>query len=771
MPGRTAAILLCLLAFAARGPVAAEDDRAPAPESAPTGSQPSTSEVDVAAIDTSEAAYQFALAKLLAEESAFGEAQEAFERTLELDATDPYSFLEAAKFHFELAFLSRSAERRRQQLLEAAELAGEAVRLAPENHDALSQYAQVHFRLGEHQLSSLDVAQETLEKLREAGESDIQLLITLGQIYFMKRQPERAVGVMREASTLLPDHRMVQSMLVEALVASGQVGELDAALEKLIGLDPSNLDERLRLAELRRENGDHRGAAEVLRTAPDDLRQDPRLRRALAQLLYLTGENESALEITDGLIEDQPGAADVKRLRVSLLTSMARYGEAIDGLRPLIGEIEDPSRRLQESAVLSRLLERVGRADEAIRVLETALAESTEETSVQIKMALAGVLERHGRAAEAIEMLESELAAAGAGEMGVFGAALSEILDRAGRSDEALAVLGSVTEAMEEAGNGAATAGIELRKLGILAAGERWQEIVDRASAWLHAENPDLKSAAYRLVPQALAELGRLDEALALLEPKAAEPSPSSDEPPPVAEPSSSAEPAAAQTDVNERLLIATRVDLLMGHGREDEALALLDQVIAGGGTNDLFFAARLFQQAERYGSVVELMERLLASEPESLQALFMLGSAREREGALDQAVTAFRKLLELDPDHAPTLNYLGYMWAEKGENLEEALGLILRAVALDPDNGAYVDSLGWAFHQMGRFEEARVHLEWAARLLPTDPTILEHLGDLYLRLDEVSRARDYYRQALDLGAENLDEVRRKLEGLGEKGP
>ncbi|MEO1368758.1 MAG: tetratricopeptide repeat protein, partial [Acidobacteriota bacterium] len=94
---------------------------------------------------------------------------------------------------------------------------------------------------------------------------------------------------------------------------------------------------------------------------------------------------------------------------------------------------------------------------------------------------------------------------------------------------------------------------------------------------------------------------------------------------------------------------------------------------------------------------------------------------------------------------------YLGYTWAERGENLDEALGLIQRAVAADPDNGAYVDSLGWVYYQLGRFHEARPHLEWAARLEPDDATVHEHLGDLYAALGERELSRAAYRRALEI--------------------
>ena len=106
-------------------------------------------------------------------------------------------------------------------------------------------------------------------------------------------------------------------------------------------------------------------------------------------------------------------------------------------------------------------------------------------------------------------------------------------------------------------------------------------------------------------------------------------------------------------------------------------------------------------------------------------------------------------------------MNYLGYMWADNGENLEQALELVRRAVALEPDNGAYVDSLGWALFRLGEFEAARSQLERAQQLVPEDSTILEHLGDVYVALGDTRRAREVYENALAINdEENVEAVR-----------
>ncbi|MEE8410950.1 MAG: tetratricopeptide repeat protein [Acidobacteriota bacterium] len=99
---------------------------------------------------------------------------------------------------------------------------------------------------------------------------------------------------------------------------------------------------------------------------------------------------------------------------------------------------------------------------------------------------------------------------------------------------------------------------------------------------------------------------------------------------------------------------------------------------------------------------------------------------------------------------------------------MEEALELIQRALEIDPWNGAYLDSLGWAYFRMGRFEEAREPLEAAARELPADAVVLEHLGDLYERCGENELAIFAWGQALDNGSDNRTKIEAKIAPLAE---
>jgi tetratricopeptide (TPR) repeat protein len=187
-----------------------------------------------------------------------------------------------------------------------------------------------------------------------------------------------------------------------------------------------------------------------------------------------------------------------------------------------------------------------------------------------------------------------------------------------------------------------------------------------------------------------------------------------------------------------------------------DEILFLGASQVAMGAEDDL--------QARRI--VEESLERF----PESEILRFQLGAVLERLEEYAAAEGAFKIVLEKNPDHADTLNYLGYMLAERGERLDEALRYVEKAVELDPYNGAYLDSLGWVYYQQNKLDLAEEFLSKAARINRTDATILEHLGDLYRKKGDLAKARLYYgksvRNAKEEERDDADRVKKKLESL-----
>ena len=148
-----------------------------------------------------------------------------------------------------------------------------------------------------------------------------------------------------------------------------------------------------------------------------------------------------------------------------------------------------------------------------------------------------------------------------------------------------------------------------------------------------------------------------------------------------------------------------------------------------------------------------------------SSQFYFSYGAACERAGDTNKAVTLFRKCLQIDPADHTACNYLGYMWADQGINLEEALTLIQKAVKLSPDNGAYIDSLGWVLFKLGRNEEALVQLRRAVELVKPDAVVFGHLADVLVKLGKPDEALTVLRRASELEPDNK-EISQKLQKL-----
>ncbi len=152
---------------------------------------------------------------------------------------------------------------------------------------------------------------------------------------------------------------------------------------------------------------------------------------------------------------------------------------------------------------------------------------------------------------------------------------------------------------------------------------------------------------------------------------------------------------------------------------------------------------------------------------------LFLRGELAERQKHFEPAEQYFRQALDLDPANAMTLNYLGYMLADKAMRLPEALKMIRKAVDLEPMNGAYLDSLGWVYFKMGEYELAEDNLRQAVERDQADPTVHEHMGDLYEKTGRIRQAAEQWELSLtefaksspaDVEPGDVAKVQKKLE-------
>jgi len=175
---------------------------------------------------------------------------------------------------------------------------------------------------------------------------------------------------------------------------------------------------------------------------------------------------------------------------------------------------------------------------------------------------------------------------------------------------------------------------------------------------------------------------------------------------------------------------------------------------------------ANFYNNYDRFDDAVEVLTSAQERFPQNATVLFQLGAVMEQHDRFSDAERAFREILYRDPEHADALNYLGYMLADRGERLQESVGLLERAIEIDPDNGAYLDSLGWAYFKLDRLELAETHLRQASEQMARNSVIQDHFGDVLFRLGRYDEAIDAWETALaGDGAEvESSTIERKME-------
>lgn len=170
----------------------------------------------------------------------------------------------------------------------------------------------------------------------------------------------------------------------------------------------------------------------------------------------------------------------------------------------------------------------------------------------------------------------------------------------------------------------------------------------------------------------------------------------------------------------------------------------------------------RFSEGAIAYDTSIKLMA---AQGRENWVLFYERGICYERSDQWDLAIVDFRKSLELEPDQALVLNYLGYSWLDRGENFEEALEMVRKAVAQRPEDGYIIDSLGWGYYLTGDYENAVLELERAVEFRPVDPVINDHLGDALWKVGRKLEAEFQWKRALSFEPDD-DDVHRIVRKL-----
>jgi Flp pilus assembly protein TadD len=207
---------------------------------------------------------------------------------------------------------------------------------------------------------------------------------------------------------------------------------------------------------------------------------------------------------------------------------------------------------------------------------------------------------------------------------------------------------------------------------------------------------------------------------------------------------------------------------ILKDDGRVKEAIELIREAVAGKrGEADLYgLLASLYDTDNQIDLAENTLIEAIKVFPEDIDLHYKLGVIYEKTFRFEASVKEMQEILEIDKDNAEALNFIGYGYADRGINLNEAERLIKRAYALKPDSGFITDSLGWLYFKTGRMNLAITYLEKASNMLPEDPTIAEHLGDAYRMSGMVKEARRMYIKALELSPLKKEDLEQKINQL-----
>lgn len=588
---------------------------------------------------------------------------------------------------------------------------------------------------------ALEEAQATFDEAILAAPADPFVRVAYAELL-------ARVGKLSDAARMVADARRLAPVEPGVLLAQGRIAmariERDAesrrtareAFEALVLGSPDELEAWIALGQLYLADGEPALAVPALERASTLRPGAPMIESLRARALVAAGDLQAAESVQRTLLAAAPSRLD---LRLDLAENLSSQGRHLAAEEILAGAPADQllSPELRRRRAIELLLE--GNLETSAALAEPLLHDYPDNAA--LRLLLASIRQADGEWEAVLELVAPLLARSVVPEP-VFSMQL-RALQGLGRIEQALVAADERRLALAAAGQIAEANAMALTAAELAAEGGLAEEAERRARALIEGRT-DVPAAARSNALWILADLAidRSDwsTALRLLEELAS--------------------PGAS----------GRRYEVLRRSGDSAHARALRRALEAGSGDERLALA-EAESRLERFDEAIPIFRSVLLQDPGSLRARFGLASALERIRNQEESESEFEKLLADNPDHAPSLNYLGYMRIEAGEALPAAIELVTRAVRMDPSNAAYVDSLGWGFHRLGEPARAVRLLERASRLESTDATILEHLGDALVSAGDLPRARIAYERALALSGQVEGRgLSAKIERLGRTG-
>jgi tetratricopeptide (TPR) repeat protein len=571
--------------------------------------------------------------------------------------------------------------------------------------------ADLYFRTGH-----AHDAEATARMLLKNSPNDIEAHKLLGKIYL--RQLSDGSNAVSSASP------------------SGNALDLAIAeFEQIVALLPKSVQDRMVLGQLYTVKHDTKKAAEEFKTAQALEPDSEEVVLNLARVYAESGDLEHAVKVIEAVPVDARGP----RMEVAL-------GAAYDQLKRPKDAIAAYERAVELDPGDEHTLDTLGQAllndnqlDEALKQYKALAAADPEEAEALVHI---GEIERRqGKYEDALatirkaRKLEPTSLEAGYNE--------GLLLDQLGRFDEAAQVFEKMLElpTLSHA-NGAYTTeeknnrGIFLDRLGAIYHEQNKTDKAIAAYQKMIELGGDTALRGYQGEVDAYRDAKQFDKAIELSR-KAVEADPKNKE---------------------FKLMLAGE---LADQGKADEGLAMARAQLDNTDNDRTVWLAmgQIDIRLRRWKDAEDAFNKagaLTTKTEDRTYLLFLRGELAERQKHYEPAEQFFRQALELDPKSSMTMNYLGYMMADKGIKLTEALSLVRKAVELEPMNGAYLDSLGWVYFKLGQYELAEENLRQAVERDRTDPTVHDHLGDLYEKTGRIRLAAAQWELSLAESAKSL---------------
>ena len=187
-----------------------------------------------------------------------------------------------------------------------------------------------------------------------------------------------------------------------------------------------------------------------------------------------------------------------------------------------------------------------------------------------------------------------------------------------------------------------------------------------------------------------------------------------------------------------------------------------------------VFDIANFYKNAKKYEKAIDYYTQIISSLSDKSDMksdlLYRRGGSYERLGNYEKSDEDLLHSLKINPDDAYALNYLAYSWLERDYKIDEAFQMLEKAYATKSEDPYIIDSIGWAYYLIDNYVEAEKYLKRAVELMPEDPVVNDHYGDILWKLNRKIQARYFWNNVLSF--DDTDEDIRKninikiIEGL-----